>query len=68
MDKVKQTLGRLREMSVIKNKSAKIDELLNRMNKVCPNTAESIMKNWNLAGEKFKNWEQAWRWNQWNSF
>ncbi len=68
VDKVKQTLAKLKEMSIIKNKSAKIDELLNRMSKVCPNTAENIMKNWNLAGEKFKNWEQAWRWNQWNSF
>ncbi|MFL0195597.1 AAA domain-containing protein [Clostridium sp. WILCCON 0269] len=67
-DKIRETLSRLKEMSTIKNKSAKIDELIGKINKVCPDTARKIIDNWSCASEKFNNWGQAWRWAQWNSF
>lgn len=66
--KIRQILVKLKEVGIVKNKSAKIDELLNRMGKVCPNTAKNIINNWNQVEEKFKDWGQAWVWAQWNTY
>ncbi|MHC6181333.1 AAA domain-containing protein [Clostridium sp. JNZ X4-2] len=67
VDEVKEILQELRKTKLVKNKCLKIDELIGKLNKVCPKTAKSIMDNWEYGREKFNDWTQAWKWAQWNS-
>lgn len=67
VEEVKAVLQELREIKGLKNKCIKIDELVDKLSKVCPETAENIIDNWGSGKEKFNDWAQAWKWAQWNS-
>lgn len=66
-DEVKTILKKLKKVKRVKNKCLKLDELVAKLGKVCPRTAESIVYNWDYGKEKYNDWTQAWKWAQLNS-
>lgn len=57
-------------LSNIKQKSIKINKInsiLDRMSRMCPNTVKGISDNWGRVGHVYNDIEKAWRWAQWNN-
>ncbi|MFC0904090.1 AAA domain-containing protein [Clostridium sp. MT-14] len=67
VNQVKATLQELREIKGVKNKCLKVDELIGKLNRICPKTAKNIIDDWDCGKEKFNDWTKAWKWAQWNS-
>lgn len=67
INKIEKVLEELNNIKTLRNKSLKIDRLLEKLYKVCPKTVNKIIDNWDTAFEKFNDWEEAWKWAKWNS-
>lgn len=67
VEKTKEQLKMIEHFKVIKNDLVKLDELINKITKVCPNTGENLVESWRNRTRNFEDFCSAWKWCQWNS-
>lgn len=64
---VKIALGKIERLNMLKDKFLRIDSLIEKLSRVCPNTSQKITSSWEIGETDFNSWMYAWRWTKWNS-
>lgn len=67
MNDINDFINDLKEIKVAQSKIYKINNLLGRLERVCPKTAKNMIENWDKSKFIYTDFDKAWRWCQWNS-
>lgn len=59
--------NQLKNIKITQNKVNKINEVLSRLERICPDTVRNIVQNWEKSKNMYTNFDKAWKWSQWNS-
>lgn len=67
LDSINKLSNELKNIKITQNKVNKINEVLSKLERICPNTVKDIVKNWEKSKDMYTNFCKAWKWSQWNS-
>lgn len=67
VESVNDIINELKNIKTVQNKILKINHILDKLERVCPNTAKNIVENWDKSKYMYPDFSRAWRWSQWNS-
>ncbi|WP_446898262.1 AAA domain-containing protein [Clostridium sp. LBM24168] len=67
LDGINCIVSEMKSINVIKKKIYKINEIMDKLGRVCPDTVENIVRDWDKSKYMCVDFSKAWRWSQWNN-